>query len=357
MSRIGLCPRHRQMSKSLLRIEGMTSPAKLRDKMSEMLKADLIIRSGKIVKKPQAGGAIGGECRFPKCDEMCTNAMHGVCGRHRFFLRLIEKLPNPHHRQYCCRIEESIEELGECQVPDCLKIAQHMDLCKHHFFRYSEVTGIPDKAPTVAHNKRIEMVATATETSYEAMSADVRAYLQQQDLVISGPVVDIVSLEQELQSLQLELNEWTEMKAEAEAAGLIGEHETGEIEKLQAEIAHANAQLAGLLGVAGGGGTSAASNAAAAGGANEMAGEDSRARRSMLDVQVPEGSEVQQNLLAAPGSAVEEPFFLLELAAGERTARVRLEEEAVASDAETARSEGELASVRSEIDEYEGAIE
>jgi hypothetical protein len=44
MPRIGFCPQHNQMSKSLLGITGITSPAKIRDKMSEMLAADLVVK-------------------------------------------------------------------------------------------------------------------------------------------------------------------------------------------------------------------------------------------------------------------------------------------------------------------------
>jgi hypothetical protein len=280
---------------------------------------------------------------------MCTNATHGVCSKHRFFLRLLDKLPNPHHRQYCVRIEESVEELGECQVPDCMKIAAHMKLCKYHFFRYSELKDIPDKSVTVAHNKRLEMVATATETSYKGMSADVQAYLQQQDAVISGPLVDLAASEQKVQSLRQELNDFIGQKAEAEAAGFDAQYEAEQIDELSAEIAEADAQLAGLRVGAAVGGDGLGGDGNAAGGANDAtqpAGEEVRVRRSMLDVQVPHLTDVQENLVAAPGSAVE---TVLELAAGERSVRVRLEEEAAAAEAETAQSEEELASVRSDI--------
>eukprot|EP01050_Picozoa_sp_SAG11_P032926 SAG11_NODE_10939_length_794_cov_2.935252_1_plen_177_part_00 len=37
MPRVGFCSQHNQMSKELISIEAITSPAKLRDKMSEML--------------------------------------------------------------------------------------------------------------------------------------------------------------------------------------------------------------------------------------------------------------------------------------------------------------------------------
>eukprot|EP01050_Picozoa_sp_SAG11_P008203 SAG11_NODE_711_length_7641_cov_103.798064_4_plen_667_part_00 len=238
MPRIGFCSKHNALSKSLMRMEGMTSPLQVKNKMSEMLRKNQVIKQGKIIYQ-NGGPGIGDQCRF--CEDTCVNATYGVCGKHRFFLRLIDKLESPVHQKFCHKIEERVEELKECQVEDCLKISAHLDLCKHHFFRYSEIRVIDDRAPTVAHNKRIEMVNTATETSYVGMSADVQEYMQGQDNIVSE--VDLVTMREELQSVQAELQVWIEMKAEAEASGGDAGYETTEVETLRAKVVEIQAMI------------------------------------------------------------------------------------------------------------------
>eukprot|EP01050_Picozoa_sp_SAG11_P006229 SAG11_NODE_476_length_9118_cov_5.515911_4_plen_396_part_00 len=244
MPRIGFCSKHNAMSKTLMRIEGMTSPLQLKNKMSQMLKDNLVIKQGRIVYDEQNDGpGIGDKCKF--CEEICVNAGHGVCGKHRFFLRLIDKLEDPVHQKYYHYIEKSVQELRECQVSDCLKISAHLNLCKHHFFRYSEIKDIPDRAPTVAHNKRIQMVDSATETGYAWMSTDVQEYMQQQEGIVSDwqESADIITLRAELQSLEEELDTWIQMRAEAEASGVNAQYEAEQVGKFQMEVAQMQTRL------------------------------------------------------------------------------------------------------------------
>eukprot|EP01050_Picozoa_sp_SAG11_P012841 SAG11_NODE_1455_length_4878_cov_3.119063_2_plen_132_part_00 len=95
----------------------------------------------------------------------------------------------------------------------------------------------PEPAPAPAP-------APAPSAREQLVEKFIEAALRKKDSIVSGwqdTSTDIITLREELQSVQAELQMWIEMKAEAEASGGDVEYETTEVETLRAKVAQIEA--------------------------------------------------------------------------------------------------------------------